>query len=151
MIWEVSSARVSRTIAILAVANQRSAQNFDPISLYFTSSSKWSDTQLQWWSKHETLSYTKRLRWWNLAAGRSMFSVWIVERKLTEGKNRQYSVREDIKVEDTNTVRGERERKRNLSCGTRKMVIKHDEEMAQNKMKVDKLLWVGGLEEGMGF
>ena len=35
-----------------------------------------------------------------------MFSVWTVERKPTEGKNRQYSVREDIKVEDTNTEGG---------------------------------------------
>jgi len=77
-----------------------------------------------------------------------MLRVWTVERKPTEGKNRQYSVMEDIKVEDTNTVGGERERKRNLSYGTRKMVIKHDEEMAQNKMKVDKLLWGLGIGRG---
>jgi len=32
------------------------------------------------------------------------------------------------------------------------MVIKHDEEMAQNKMKVDKLLWgVGGWNRGWVF
>jgi hypothetical protein len=73
-----------------------------------------------------------------------MFTVWILERKPTEGKSRQYSVREDVNVEDTDTVVGERERKRNLSYGKRKMVIKHDEEMAQNKMKVDKLLGVRG-------
>jgi len=80
-----------------------------------------------------------------------MFRVWTAESKPTEGKNRQYSVWEDIKVEDTNRVGGERERKRNLSYGTRKMVIKHDEEMAQNKMKVDKLLWGVGVGRGDGF
>ena len=36
-----------------------------------------------------------------------MFRVWIVEKKPMEGKNRQYSVREDINVEDTNS-KGER-------------------------------------------
>jgi hypothetical protein len=72
--------------------------------------------------------------------------------RIKEGKDSQYSVREDINVEDTNRVRGERERKRNLSYGTRKMVIKHDEEMAQNKMKVDKLLWgVRGWKRGWVF
>jgi hypothetical protein len=76
-----------------------------------------------------------------MESGLSTFRVWIVERNPTEGKNRQYSVRKDINVEDTNVVGVERERRRNLSYGTRKMVIKHDEEMAQNKMKVDKLLW----------
>jgi hypothetical protein len=49
-------------------------------------------------------------------------------------------VREDVNVEDTDTVGGERERKRNLSYRKRKMAIKHDEEIAQNKMKVDTLL-----------
>jgi hypothetical protein len=87
-----------------------------------------------------------------MESGLNVFRVWIVERNPTEGKNRQYSVRKNINVEDTNTVGVERERKRNLSYGTRKMVIKHDEEMAQNKMKVDNLLWCvgGGLKEGMG-
>jgi hypothetical protein len=42
------------------------------------------------------------------------------------------------------------ERKRNLSYGTRKMVIKHDEEMAEKKMKVDKLLWGEGVGVGGG-
>jgi hypothetical protein len=73
-----------------------------------------------------------------------MFRVWILEWKPTEYKSRQYSVREDVNVDDTERVGGERERKRNLSYGKRKMVIKHDEEMAQNKMKVDKLLGLGG-------
>jgi hypothetical protein len=83
-----------------------------------------------------------------------MFRVWIVERKPTEGKSRRCSVREDINVEDTDTIEGERERERNLSYGKGKMVIKHDEEMAQNKMKVDKLLWgvgSGGGRRGDGF
>jgi hypothetical protein len=33
------------------------------------------------------------------------------------------------------------ERRTNLSYGKSKMVIKHDEEMARNKMEVDVLLW----------
>ena len=86
-----------------------------------------------------------------MESGLGMFRVWTVERNPTEGKNRQYSVRKDINVEDTNMVGVERERKRNLSYGTRKMVIKHDEEMAQNKMKVDKLLWWVGGGIGDGF
>jgi hypothetical protein len=36
-----------------------------------------------------------------------MLRLCIVERKPTEGKNRQYSVREDINVEDTNMIGGE--------------------------------------------
>jgi hypothetical protein len=55
---------------------------------------------------------------------------------------------EDINVEDVDKVEEERERKTNLSYGKRKMVIKHDEEMAQNKIKVDKLLW-GKKEDGL--
>jgi hypothetical protein len=51
-------------------------------------------------------------------------------------------------VEDIDTVGEERKRKTNLSYGKRKMIIKHDEEMAQNKIKVDKLLW-GKKEDGL--
>jgi hypothetical protein len=44
-----------------------------------------------------------------------------------------------IKVADRDATK--EERRTNLSYRKRKMVIKHDEEMARNKMKVDVLLW----------
>jgi hypothetical protein len=44
-------------------------------------------------------------------------------------------------VEDIDTFGEERKRKTNLSYGKGKMVIKHDEEMAQNKMQLNILLW----------